>query len=242
MVSSLSSSFSVWGSRFRLVLVDLSEFSPLVEYSLEWVVRLASQSLSMTRVNSLYFVFFVHWQSEERVVSYLCTRPRYVTRLHLHCIPMPNVGSSHVSPQNLRCALVSSYQLFITIGLLFAAVTVNGTQFIPTAACYQIPIAIQFVWATILGVGLIFLPESPRWMLMKGNDAGALTSLSRLMAAPEDDAEVMQEFEEISIAVRQDAAVNQSSYADCFRNGPGRHGFRMWTVRLFFCASTKVMC
>lgn len=128
----------------------------------------------------------------------------------------------------------------ITLGLLIAAVTVNGTQFINSAACYQIPIAIQFIWAAILGVGLLFLPESPRWLLMKGREEEALTSISRLAAAPEDDAEVQTEFEEMSIAVRQDKAVHEGTYADCFRNGPGRHGFRMWTVSHCGCHSPRI--
>lgn len=35
----------------------------------------------------------------------------------------------------------------ITIGLLIAAVIVNGTKDMDNAGCYRIPIGLQFIWA-----------------------------------------------------------------------------------------------
>lgn len=86
---------------------------------------------------------------------------------------------SECAPKHIRGAIVAGYQwmvrffdpraflifaltLFfaqITIGLLIAAVVVNATKDINTTACYRIPIGIQFIWAAILGGGLLVLPE-----------------------------------------------------------------------------------
>jgi hypothetical protein len=54
---------------------------------------------------------------------------------------------------------VATYQWAITIGLLIAAIVNNGTKNKDNASAYQIPIALQFVWALILAGGMFFLPE-----------------------------------------------------------------------------------
>jgi len=54
---------------------------------------------------------------------------------------------------------VATYQWAITIGLLLAAIVNNGTKNKDNASSYQIPIALQFVWALILAGGMFFLPE-----------------------------------------------------------------------------------
>jgi MFS transporter, SP family, sugar:H+ symporter len=56
-------------------------------------------------------------------------------------------------------AIVACYQWAITIGLLLAAIVNNATKNRPNHSSYRIPIAIQFVWASILTTGMIFLTE-----------------------------------------------------------------------------------
>lgn len=69
---------------------------------------------------------------------------------------------SEVAPKSVRGAVVSGYQFCITIGLLLSAVVDNSTMNRIDSGSYRIPIAIQFAWALILGVGLFFLPEVRR--------------------------------------------------------------------------------
>lgn len=69
---------------------------------------------------------------------------------------------SEVAPKAVRGAVVSGYQFCITIGLLLAAVVDNSTTNRMNSGAYRIAMGIQFAWALILGVGLFFLPESPR--------------------------------------------------------------------------------
>lgn len=66
---------------------------------------------------------------------------------------------SETAPKWIRGAIVGCYQWAITIGLLIAAVVLNGTKNRDDTGCYRIPVAVQFAWAIILVVGMLILPE-----------------------------------------------------------------------------------
>lgn len=58
-----------------------------------------------------------------------------------------------VAPKALRGALVSAYQVMITLGILIAYVAVYGTKDYSGSAAYRIPIGIQLAWSLILCAG-----------------------------------------------------------------------------------------
>nr|CAD1814642.1 monosaccharide transporters [uncultured fungus] len=124
---------------------------------------------------------------------------------------------SECSPKWIRGAVVSGYQWAITIGLLLAAVVNNATKNRPTHASWQIPIGVQFAWGLILAVGMILLPESPRWLIKKERDDDAARALSRLISLPPDHPELQAELDEIRTAFQHEKEMGESSYADCFR-------------------------
>jgi len=66
---------------------------------------------------------------------------------------------SEIAPRKVRGAIVSGYQFCITVGILLASCVVYGTQDLTNSSSYRIPIAIQWIWALILGK----LPHSPAW-------------------------------------------------------------------------------
>merc|ERR1712230_301676 len=101
-----------------------------------------------------------------------------------------------------------------------AAVVVNGTKDIDSEACYQIPIGIQFIWAFILGIGLILLPESPRWLIMKGKEDKAQRSLSRLLQQPVESEAVTRYYAEIAGNLHHEMDIAETSYLACFKGGP----------------------
>jgi MFS transporter, SP family, sugar:H+ symporter len=136
---------------------------------------------------------------------------------------------SECSPKWIRGAVVSCYQWAITIGLLLAACANEGQKSKLGAGGYRWVIAIQFFWATILAVGMIFLPESPRYLIKKGDHDKARKSLSRVLRADIDSTEVKAEYEEIEANLLHEESVGQTSYLDCFRNGPGRNRMRVLT-------------
>jgi MFS transporter, SP family, sugar:H+ symporter len=125
---------------------------------------------------------------------------------------------------------VSGYQWAITIGLLLASCVNKGTELRTDFSAYRIPIAIQFVWAFILSLGMFFLPESPRWLIKKGRDADAAVSLARLTGSSPDDQLVAQDLSEIRLNLEEERRISSDSYLDCFRIGePNKICFRVVT-------------
>lgn len=131
---------------------------------------------------------------------------------------------SEIAPKNVRGAVVSGYQFCITIGILLASCVTYGTQNYTNTASYRIPIAIQIIWALILGTGLVFLPESPRYYVKKGNIERASKVLARLRGQPEHSEYIQQELTEIIANNDYELAVMPGggyfvSWFNCFRGG-----------------------
>ena len=104
---------------------------------------------------------------------------------------------SEIAPKKVRGAIVSGYQFCITIGLLLASCVCYGTQDRLDTGSYRIPIAIQMLWALILGTGLFFLPESPRYFVKRGKIDRATHVLARLRSQGPESEMVQQELAEI---------------------------------------------
>ncbi|KZV66117.1 AmMst-1, partial [Peniophora sp. CONT] len=136
---------------------------------------------------------------------------------------------SECAPKWIRGAVVSGYQWAITIGLLLAAVINNATKVRPDHSSYRIPIAIQFIWAFVLDVGMLFLPESPRWLVKKHKDVAAAKAMGRLLALPHDSAEVEFEINEVRAALEIEEELNRSSWLDCFKSSDNKIRMRTLT-------------
>jgi MFS family permease len=125
---------------------------------------------------------------------------------------------SEVAPKRFRGAIVSGYQFCITIGLLLASVVDNGTKDRMDSSAYRIPIGLQWLFATVLGVGLFLLPESPRWYVKKGRHEDAARALGTLRGQAANSDYVRDELNEL-IANHGYERHMQAGWAGCFRGG-----------------------
>jgi SP family sugar:H+ symporter-like MFS transporter len=104
---------------------------------------------------------------------------------------------SETAPKQVRGALVSCYQLFITLGI-FVAYCINfSTEKNPTRTSWRLPIGIGFIWPAIMATGIMFLRESPRWDYRHGNLAAAKTTIAKSYGVSENHVEVAKEIREI---------------------------------------------
>ncbi|KAM0550726.1 hypothetical protein ACHAPJ_008791 [Fusarium lateritium] len=129
---------------------------------------------------------------------------------------------SEICPKKVRGALVAGYQFCITIGIMLASCIVYATEDFYSMKSYQIPIGIQFPWAVILGGGLLFLPDSPRFFVKRGRIEEAIDALSRVRGQPKDSKFVQTEIAEIVANEEYERQIipNASwfgSWANCFK-------------------------
>lgn len=130
---------------------------------------------------------------------------------------------AEASPKWVRGSIVFTYQWAITWGLLIALAVCQGTRKILSSASYRIPIGLQFLWAGTLCVGMLFLPESPRYYVQKNNIQAALRSLSKLRRLPDEDPDLIEELVEIKANYDYEMSFGKTTLLDCFRLGGGRH-------------------
>ncbi|KAE8135131.1 general substrate transporter [Aspergillus pseudotamarii] len=131
---------------------------------------------------------------------------------------------SEVAPRKIRGAVVSAYQFSITIGLLIANCVVYATQGRNDTGSYRIPIGVQFLWDIILASALFLLPESPRYLVKKGDIQKATEALCFIREQPESSeyihgelAEIMANHEYESLVSPDKGYIN--SWLLCFK-GP----------------------
>jgi len=115
---------------------------------------------------------------------------------------------AEVAPPRIRGRLVSINQLAIVIGIL-AAYYVNW-QLSARAGNWRWMFATAAVPSVAFWLGLLWIPESPRWLASKRDEASALRILERV-AGP---AEAGRELREIHASIEAESAC---SFRDLFR-------------------------
>ncbi|CAL8575107.1 Plasma membrane low glucose sensor [Xanthoria parietina] len=129
---------------------------------------------------------------------------------------------SETAPKWIRGAVVGCYQLAITIGLLIAAIVDNATKDRNDTGSYRIPIAIQFAWAIIMVVGMLILPDTPRYWIKVGKHAKAARSLSRLRRLDVDHPALVEELAEVRANHEYEMSLGKASYLDIVKGTVGK--------------------
>ncbi|CCC08537.1 hypothetical protein SMACR_05781 [Sordaria macrospora] len=134
---------------------------------------------------------------------------------------------SEMAPKWIRGTLVCTYQLSITMGLLAAAVVNILTYQLKSAAAYRVPIGLQLTWACVLALGLTVLPETPRYLIKRGDKNAAALSLSRLRRLDITHPALVEELAEIEANHQYEMALGPDSYKDILFGEPhlGRRTF-----------------
>lgn len=127
------------------------------------------------------------------------------------------IYQAETAPRVLRGMFGSMIQAMIVFGQLVATLVTYGTQDIPDSKGWRIPVSIQFIMPIALLVCLRFIPESPRWLLMRRRRSEAFRSLQRFRPKSNEE-EVQYELLAIERAIQNE---DQGSWAEVFdkKNG-----------------------
>ncbi|KAK0673477.1 putative hexose transporter [Cercophora samala] len=126
---------------------------------------------------------------------------------------------SESAPAKIRGVLISCYQLFITLGIWVAEMINYGTHTMSNSGSWRIPNGLSFLWSLILGVGILFLPESPRFAYRVGREDEARSSIARLAGLDERAPSVNQQIDEIKAKLDEERAGAETSWYEIF-TGP----------------------
>ncbi len=127
---------------------------------------------------------------------------------------------SEMAPKWIRGTLVCAYQLFITMGLLGASCVNILTQGLEGSASYRIPMGLQLTWACVLSLGLLVLPETPRYLIKRRLKESAALSLSRLRRLDITHPALVEELAEIEANHEYEMALGPDTYMDIIFGTP----------------------
>lgn len=113
---------------------------------------------------------------------------------------------SEMAPKELRGQLGSCFQFMFTIGIFISYWIDYAVGFMPpTTVQWQIPVALQLVPGGLMGIGVLTLHESVRWLVSNGEMESASRSLEWIRAASEEDSTlVADEMTEIREAIEEE--------------------------------------
>ncbi|CCH58168.1 hypothetical protein TBLA_0A03700 [Henningerozyma blattae CBS 6284] len=123
---------------------------------------------------------------------------------------------SEVAPKNSRGAMVSCYQLMITLGIFLGYCTNFGTKRYHNSTQWRVGVGLQFAWCLCMISAMMFVPESPRFLVEKGRIEEAKRSIGRSNGVSPDDPVAIWELDEIQVVVDKSRAEGEAGWLDLF--------------------------
>jgi len=90
-------------------------------------------------------------------------------------------------------------------------------------AAWRVPFALQIFPALVLGIGMLWFPESPRYYCMRDNNAAGIAALARVRQASPDDDLLQKGYLSVNAEVmfeQSDVALYLAGYTTLFSTWP----------------------
>ena len=128
---------------------------------------------------------------------------------------------SETSKSHRRGQMVMIEGSLIVFGVMISYWIDLGLSFTePSTLSWRFPIAFQILLALFILILIPGLPESPRWLVLKGRDDKAIEVLCALSDLPEDDPKIQNQYKEMKDTVFEMA---KGSFGDCFKTNSNRN-------------------
>ncbi|KAF9523606.1 general substrate transporter [Crepidotus variabilis] len=116
------------------------------------------------------------------------------------------IYQSEISPPDHRGALACMEFTGNIVGYSSSVWTDYFCSYIESDMSWRIPLFIQCVIGSILAIGSIYIPESPRWLIDTGDEVAGMHVIADLHGGDPTDTIALTEFDEIKMKVVEDRA------------------------------------
>lgn len=130
-----------------------------------------------------------------------------------HSVVVPGY-QAECAPQDVRGAIVATYHVSNAGGSLLASLVNLGCHKLQGPKSWRIPFGLNFVWCMLLLVGMIFLPESPRFLMMQDRPDECIKVLANLNGVSIDDPSIELEFLQIEDGAVKDRMAGTSRWKE----------------------------
>ncbi|KAK6465095.1 sugar transporter 1 [Scheffersomyces coipomensis] len=127
---------------------------------------------------------------------------------------------SETAPKTLRGTLVCCFQLCITFGIFIGYCVTYGTKQLDDSRQWRIPLGLCFLWAIFLVSGMVFMPESPRYLVEKQKIEEAKKSIARSNKLSAEDPAVYSEVQLIQAGIDREALAGSASWMELITGKP----------------------
>jgi sugar porter (SP) family MFS transporter len=108
----------------------------------------------------------------------------------------------------------------ISGGIMIAYWVDYGFYFLQGSVRWRFPLMFQSFFTIIVMIGLLYLPESPRWLIIKGRHTEARDITARLLGQEDNHPEVEEELRNVTKALEVQSQGGPFRYRELLTNGP----------------------
>ncbi|KAH7175036.1 general substrate transporter [Fusarium flagelliforme] len=123
---------------------------------------------------------------------------------------------SEIAPLPMRGIALGTNTVMLNLGMLIAVSATYSRVSIMDKSAFRVIFAAGWTFPGALSCGLLFLPESPYWLVMKNKHEEARRALERLSAPGEDIDARLTQIQHI-IENERKVSSNKASLIECFR-------------------------
>ncbi|KAF1949692.1 general substrate transporter [Byssothecium circinans] len=147
-------------------------------------------------------------------------------------VPVYQSECAHPSKRGL---IVGITQQMIGVGFIVSTWVGYGSAQVPATSSFswRFPLAFQCVPCLILIIGILFFPESPRWLVEADRADEALQVLHKLHYNGSNEDEIQAEYHEIKATIEAEKAITAPGWLIMFKVAP-------WRTRLFHATLIQV--